>query len=210
MISIKTILTIGRQFGSGGHEIGRRVAARLNIPCYDREMLQLAAEKSGLSEKLLGNFDERPRSLLYSVAMNSYMPALPGAGAKDSLEQQVYVAIYDAIRQLAEEGPCVLIGRCADHALEGNPNLLRLFIGAPLERRIEKVMDREKLDLERAKSLIARADKRRSAYYEYYSMRKWGSVENYDFCIDSSVFGYDGTVELIAKLVEMRETYCGA
>jgi len=207
MVSMKTVLTIGRQFGSGGHEIGRRVAVRLNIPCYDREMLQMAAEKSGLSEKLLENLDERPRSLLYSVAMNAYLPALPGAGAGDSLEQQVYMATYDAIRQLAEEGPCVLIGRCADHALEGNPNLLRLFIYAPVEQRIKKVMEREKLDREQARMLIARTDKRRGAYYEYYSMRKWGVVENYDFCLDSSVFGYDGTEELITKLVKMREAH---
>ena len=110
---MKTIITIGRQFGSGGKEIGIRVAKELGIPFYDKELLQEAAKKSGLCEKIFENFDERPKSLLYSIAMDSYMFALPGTGAGDSLEQQVYLATFDTIRQIAAQGPCVMIGRCA-------------------------------------------------------------------------------------------------
>ena len=108
---MKTIITIGRQFGSGGKEVGIRVAKELGIPFYDKEILQQAAKKSGLCEKILENFDERPKSLLYSIAMDSYMFALPGTGAGDSLEQQVYLATFNTIRQIAKEGPCVIIGR---------------------------------------------------------------------------------------------------
>ena len=124
---MKTIITIGRQFGSGGKEIGIRVAKELGIPFYDKELLQEAAKKSGLCEKIFENFDERPKSLLYSIAMDSYMFALPGTGAGDSLEQQVYLATFDTVRHVAENGPCVIIGRCADYALADNPNRLSLF-----------------------------------------------------------------------------------
>src|SRR5574344_340105 len=111
---MKTIITIGRQYGSGGREIGIRLAEKLGIPLYDKELLRKAAEESGLCEKIFENFDERPKSLLYSIAMDSYMFSLPGNGVSDSLEQQGYLATFEAIRNLAESGPCVSIGRCAD------------------------------------------------------------------------------------------------
>jgi cytidylate kinase len=202
---MKTVITIGRQYGSGGREIGVRLAKKLDIPFYDKELLRKAAEESGLCEKIFENFDERPKSLLYSIAMDSYMFSLPGTGASDSLEQQVYLATYDTVRRLADEGPCVIIGRCADYALEDHPDTLRLFIDAPMEKRVEAVAAREKLTPERAKTLITKTDKRRASYYEYYSSQRWGDVDSYDFCLDSSVFGIDKTVELIEKLVAMKE-----
>lgn len=202
---MKTIITIGRQFGSGGREIGIRLAEKLQIPFYDKELLRKAAEKSGLCEKIFENFDERPKSLLYSIAMDSYLFSLPGTGSSDTLEQKVYLATYDAIRHLADEGPCVMIGRCADYALAGRDNVLKLFICAPMEKRIRTVAERENLEEDKAKALILKTDKRRASYYEYYSAQKWGGVDSYDFCLDSSVFGVDGTVELIQRLIEMKE-----
>lgn len=202
---MKTIITIGRQFGSGGREIGVQLAKRLEIPFYDKELLREAAEKSGLCEKIFENFDERPKSLLYSIAMDSYMFSLPGAGVSDSLEQQVYLATYHAIRQLADQGPCVIIGRCADYALADRSNVLKLFISAPLEKRIETVVQREKLTSDKARAMVAKTDKRRASYYEYYSSQKWGDVDSYDFCLDSSVFGIGGTVELIRRMIEIKE-----
>lgn len=202
---MRTIITIGRQFGSGGREIGVRLAKKLEIPFYDKELLRTAAEKSGLCEKLFDNFDERPKSLLYSIAMDSYMFTLPGAGVSDSLEQQVYQATFDTIKHVAGEGPCVIIGRCADYALAGRDNMLSLFIHAPLERRIAAVARWQNLDADRARQQVLRTDKRRAAYYEYYSSKKWGSVDSYNFCLDSSVLGQEGTVELIETLVQMKE-----
>lgn len=202
---MKTIITIGRQFGSGGKEVGIRVAKELGIPCYDEELLQAAAKKSGLCEKIFENFDERPKSLLYSIAMDSYMFSLPGTGAGDSLEQQVYLATFDTIRHLAEEGPCVLIGRCADYALADNPNRLSLFIHAPMDVRIKRVAERQNLTPEKAKALIIKTDKRRASYYEYYSSQKWGAVESYDYCLDSSYLGIGRTVELIQAMVAHKE-----
>lgn len=202
---MKTIITIGRQFGSGGKEIGIRVAKELGIPFYDKELLQEAAKKSGLCQQIIENFDERPRSLLYSIAMDAYMLGLPGSGAGDSLEQQVYLATFDTIRQIAEQGPCVMIGRCADYALAENPNHLSLFIHAPMDVRIQRVAKRQNLTPEKARQLIIKTDKRRSAYYEYYSSRKWGAVESYDFCLDSSYLGIGRTVELIQAMVAHKE-----
>lgn len=200
-----TIITIGRQFGSGGKEIGIRVAKELGIPFYDKELLKEAARKSGLCEKIVENFDERPKSLLYSIAMDSYMFALPGSGLGDSLEQQVYLATFNTIRRLAEQGPCVMIGRCADYALADNPNHLSLFIHAPMDVRVQRVAKRQDLTPDRARTLIAKTDKRRASYYEYYSSQKWGAVESYDFCLDSSYLGLSGTVELIRAIVEHKE-----
>ena len=202
---MKTIITIGRQFGSGGKEVCIRVAKELGIPFYDKELLQEAAKKSGLCEKIFENFDERPKSLLYSIAMDSYMFSLPGAGAGDSLEQQVYLATFDTIRHIAEKGPCVIIGRCADYALAENPNHLSLFIHAPMEARIQRVARRQKLTPEEARKTIIKTDKRRASYYEYYSSKKWGAVDSYDFCLDSSYLGLSGTVELIRAMVEHKE-----
>ena len=117
------------------------------------------------------------------------MFSLPGSGASDSLEQQVYLATFDTIRHIALQGPCVIIGRCADYALEDFPSKLRLFISAPLEQRIETVMTRENLPKEKAKAMIVKTDKRRASYYEYYSFQKWGNVESYDFIMLLSGLG---------------------
>jgi len=200
---MKTIITIGRQLGSGGKEVGIRVAKELGIPVYDKELLQEAAKKSGLHTKIFESFDERPKSLLYSIAMDAYPLGFTGAG--DSLEQQVYLATFETIRHLADEGPCVLIGRCADYALADHPDHLSLFIYAPLEDRIRRVAERQNLTEDKAKALILKTDKRRAAYYEYYSSKKWGAVESYDFCLNSSYLGLSGTVELVRSIVDQRE-----
>ena len=202
---MKTIITIGRQFGSGGKEIGIRVAKELGIPFYDKELLQEAAKKSGLCEKIFENFDERPKSLLYSIAMDSYMFALPGTGAGDSLEQQVYLATFDTIRHIAAQGPCVMIGRCADYALADDPNHMSLFTYAPMDVRILRVAKRQNISPEEARKLIIKTDKRRASYYEYYSSQTWGAVGSYDFCLDSSYLGLGGTVELIQTMVAHKE-----
>lgn len=202
---MNTVITIGRQFGSGGKEIGIRVAKELGIPFYDKELLQEAARRSGLCEKVLENFDEKPKSQLFSIAMDSYMFAMPGAGAGDSLEQQVYLATFNTIRRIAEEGPCVIIGRCADYALAGNPNHLSLFIHAPMEARIVRVAKRHDLTEEKARQLIMKTDKRRASYYEYYTSKKWGSVDSYNYCLDSSYLGLGRTVELIQTMVAHKE-----
>ena len=201
---MNTIITIGRQFGSGGREIGIRLAKALNVPFYDKELLRKAAEKSGLCEKIFENFDERPKSLLYSIAMDSYLFSLPGAGASDSLEQKVYLATYDAIRHVADEGPCVLIGRCADYALKDRDDVINVFVTAPIENRIKRVAARNGITENEAKDRIKKTDKSRASYYNYYSAKDWGDAKSYDLCIDSSLLGIDGTVELLKELIRSK------
>ena len=198
------IITVGRQFGSGGREIGIRLAKALNVPFYDKELLRKAAEKSGLCEKIFENFDERPKSLLYAIAMDAYPLGFSGS-AGESLEQQVHLAIFKTIRHIAEEGPCVIIGRCADYALADRDNVLKIFIDAPMEKRIETVAQRENLTPEKARQLILKTDKRRASYYEYYSSKRWGAVDGYDFCLNSSALGLSGTVELVRTMVDQKE-----
>ena len=194
---MKTIITIGRQFGSGGKEVGIRVAKELGIPFYDKELLQEAAKKSGLCEKIFENFDERPKSLLYSIAMDSYMFALPGAGAGDSLEQQVYLATFNTIRHLAEQGPCVIIGRCADYILREHENCLNVFVHADKAARIKRIVGLGHCEEKKAPDFVTKKDKQRANYYNFYSNNRWDDLLNYDLTIDTSRFSVDMAVDLI-------------
>ena len=198
------VITVGRQYGSGGREIGTMLAEKLGIAYYDDMLLKEAAKESGLCEDLFRSFDERPKSFLYSVAMDPYSFSMNHVMPKGSIEQQVYLATYDTIKKLADKGPCVLIGRCADYALKDRDDVINLFITAPLENRIERVARRNGITRDEAKERIKRTDKSRASYYNYYSFMYWGDAKSYDLCIDSSLLGIEGTVELLEKLVTLK------
>ena len=198
------VITVGRQYGSGGREIGTMLAEKLGIAYYDDMLLKEAAKESGLCEDLFRSLDERPKSCLYSVAMDPYSFSMNHVMPKGSIEQQVYLATYDTIKKLADKGPCVLIGRCADYALKDRDDVINLFITAPLENRIERVARRNGITRDEAKERIKRTDKSRASYYNYYSSRDWGDAKSYDLCIDSSLLGIEGTVELLEKLVTLK------
>lgn len=198
---MKRVITIGRQFGSGGREIGVKLAEARGIPYYDKELLKRAAKESGLCEHLFENFDERPKSLLYSLAMDPYSFGNLNA-PYGTIEQDVFLATFNTVKKVAEEGPCVIIGRCADYALREFDSCLSLFIYAPLEERVQRVSSLRNLPPAKAKDMINKADKQRASYYNYYTSKKWGAVGSYDFCLDSSQLGVDGTVELIEYLLE--------
>ena len=205
---MNTIITIGRQSGSGGREIGIRLAKALNVPFYDKELLRKAAEKSGLCEKIFENFDERPKSLLYSIAMDSYLFSLPGAGASDSLEQKVYLATYDAIRHVADEGPCVLIGRCADYILRNRPDVVRVFVHADPEFCVEQAMKVDSLPENEVRKKISEIDDYRARYYKHHTGHDWYDARNYDLSINSGVLGFEGVVEEIVRYMEVRSEFC--
>ena len=153
---------------------------------------------------MVHSVDERPKSFLYSVAMDPYSFSMNHVMPKGSIEQQVYLATYDTIKKLADKGPCVLIGRCADYALKDRDDVINLFITAPLENRIERVARRNGITRDEAKERIKRTDKSRASYYNYYSSKDWGDAKSYDLCIDSSLLGIEGTVELLEKLVTLK------
>lgn len=199
----KHIITIGRQFGSNGREIGRLLAERLGIPFYDKEILNATAKKSGLSEAVLKELDERPtKSFLYSLVMDPYSYGFSTTGYQTNLNQQAFQATYDTIKDIAEQGSCVIVGRCADYALRHNPDLISVFVYAPTEKRIETVMKRFNLTEDKAKSQINKEDKGRASYYNYYTSKKWGALDSYDICINSSLMSIEKTVDFIIEYID--------
>lgn len=197
----ETIITIGRQFGSGGREIGEKLARKLNLPFYDKELLKRVAKESGLCEEVLENFDEKPTSsFLYSLVMDPYSLGYNSNGFDMPLNHKVFLAAFDTIKKIADEGACVIVGRCADYALQDSKKCLNLFIHAPLERRIERIAKKYDLADSKAKDMIIKQDKQRASYYNYYTTNKWADIKNYHYCIDSSLLGIDKTVDLIASI----------
>ena len=200
-----TIIAIGRQFGSGGHHIGRELAKELGYTLYDKELLKLQAENSGIAEKVLESYDESPtNSLLYSIVMDVY-PSMNYVG--NSLNQQVYQAQYDAIRNLKDKGNCVIIGRAADYILRDCPNLVTVFIHADIEKRAERIAKYEHVSIAKAKDMVLKADKKRASYYNFQTEKKWGQASSYMLSIDSGAIGFDNSVKLIKDFVELRQSY---
>lgn len=207
MAKTNTIITIGRQFGSAGREIGHLIAKHLDVKLYDKEMLNRAAQESGLCQELFETHDEKPtNSFLYSLVMDTYsLGYSSGAYTDMPINHKVFLAQFDAIKKIADEGPCILVGRCADYALEEYDNVLSVFIHADLDARIRRIARIYDLTDAKAKDLITKTDKRRSSYYNYYSNKKWGAADSYDVCLNSSILGIEGTAEAIEKLIEIKE-----
>ena len=201
---MKTVITIGRQFGSGGREIGEKLSKAYGINYYDRELLARAAKESGFCEEILQNHDERPtNSFLYNLVIDTYSFGYNSSAFVDMpISQKVFLAQFDTIKKVAEEGPCVIVGRCADYALDGRDNVINLFIYADEDFKIKRVMDIYDLDEGKARDMINKKDKQRQSYYNYYTNRKWGKADTYDLCINSAVLGIDGSVKLIKQFVE--------
>ena len=194
------IYTIGREFGSNGLAVGEALAKKLGINFYDKELLQEAAKKSGFCEEILENHDEKPtNSFLYSLVMDTYSTAgYATAPFLDMpLNHKVLLAQFDAIKSLAEQESCVIVGRCADYALADKPNVVNVFIRADLEDRIKNVSKRLDISNNKAKDLCHKKDKQRSSYYNYYTSKKWGDSRSYDLCINLSKISIDDAVDMI-------------
>ncbi len=204
---MNTIITIGRQYGSAGRHIGQELAKQLNIPFYNKELLERAAKDSGFCKEVFENHDEKPtNSFLYSLVMDTYSFGYSSNVLSDMpLNQKVFLAQFDSIKKLAQEGPCVIIGRCADYALEEFPNCISIFIHADLNIRIKRIARLYSLTDAKAKDRIIKADKQRASYYNYYTSKKWGDADSYNFSFDSGLLGVDGTVEMIKHAIEQRE-----
>ena len=205
---MKTVITIGRQFGSGGREIGEKLAQAYDIKYYDKELIARAAKESGFCEEILMNHDERPtNSFLYNLVIDTYSFGYNSSSFVDMpMSQKVFLAQFDTIKKIADEGPCVIVGRCADYALEGRDNVINLFIYADEDFRVRKIMEQYSMDENNARDNLVKKDKQRASYYNYYTNRKWGRAESYDLCINSSVLGIDGSVKLIKQFVEDFES----
>ena len=202
----RTVITIGREFGSGGHEIGTKLAQRLGVKCYDKELLAIAAKESGLCEDLFESQDEKPtNSFLYSLVMDTYSLGYTNSYVNMPINHKVFLAQFDAIKKIAQREPCVLVGRCADYALEDDPFAVSVFIKADIDQRDERIKKTYELSENKAADLIQKTDKKRASYYNYYSSKKWGEAKSYDLCIDSGELGIEGCIDLIMKYIELKE-----
>lgn len=199
------VINIGRQLGSGGHEVGLLLAAALNIDFYDKELIEMASEKSGLAKGLFEKMDEKTgRSMIHGIfSMHS------------GVNNEVYVGNYlcnetlfkiqsDVIRELAEKKSCLFVGRCADYILRDNERVINVFIAADPSDRVKRVMQKQGLTAEKAEELIEKTDKKRSGYYNFYSNKVWGAAESYHLCINTSALGIEGTVNLVRHFVEEK------
>lgn len=196
----RIIISIGRQYGSGGREIGRRLAKEFNIDFYDKELLTLAAKESGFSEEILKENDENHNgSFLYSLVMGTYT-----GGNNLPLNHKLFLAQFDTIKKLADEKSCVIIGRCADYALEYNPNCVKVFIHADIDTRIKRAIEEYGVSPDKVEEVVKKTDKKRESYYNFYTGKKWGLMENYDITLNSSFTGIDGAVKVIADLVREK------
>ncbi len=205
---MNTVITIGRQFGSAGREIGELVANYFDIKFYDKELLTRAAKESGFCEEMLENHDEKPTgSFLYNLVMDTYSFGYNSSHFVDMpISHKVFLAQFDAIKKIAHEEPCVIVGRCADYALSDMKNCVHIFIYGNEDEKIKFIMNKYNLDAAKAKDMCIKKDKQRQSYYNYYSSKKWGRADSYDLCINSSVLGIEGTVKLITQYVEDFES----
>jgi len=199
-MSDNIIITIGRQYGSGGREIGEKLAKSLGIAFYDKELLSVAAKESGMCKELFENNDEKPtNSFLYSLVMGNY-------GSTDlPLNHKIFLAQFDAIKKIAKENSCVIVGRCADYALENYPNCTNIFIHSDMASRIKRATTLYAIEPLKAEDTINKIDKKRAKYYNFYSSKNWGTASNYDLTFNSGLIGIDNCVKLIEEFVKMKQ-----
>lgn len=190
------IITISRQFGSGGRTVGKEVAAKLSIPCYDGEVIERVAEESGFAKDYIKEHGE------YTAHRTWFGRALNAAGGSGGLSNQdvIWIAQRKVILDFAEKGPCVIVGRCADFILKGRKDLLTVFIHADDQVRAERIVRLYGESEENPEKRLKDKDKRRSAYYKYYTDTEWGEAKNYDIALDSGKFGIEKCVEIITQL----------
>jgi cytidylate kinase len=202
---MKSVITIGRQYGCGGREICKKLSEKLNIPFYDRELIEYAAAKSGISSDVLEQYDEKAtNSLLYSLSLNSYTYVNASVSTMHlPLNDQLYISQSEVIKQLADKGPCIILGRCSDYVLKDRDDVLKVFIHCDMDSRIENIVNRFGLPKSKAVELIKKTDKRRASYYNYYTHRKWGDLSNFDFVVNSKV-GIEKVVDMIANFYNSK------
>ena len=206
MMSCNKIITITRQYGSGGHEIGKALASKLGIGFYDKELISLAAKKSGVAPEVFEKADEKTaNSLLYSLSVGLYNY---GNGFSSSMgdlpvNDKLYLLQHRIIKEKAESECFVIVGRCADYILRSNPNVVKIFIYADIESRIKRAVDRHEIEPARAKQAVIKTDKNRANYYSFYSGQKWGQADNFDLCVNSTKLTTEQAVDLIASYIEI-------
>ena len=198
------IINVGRQLGSGGHDIARMLAMDFSAKYYDKEILNLAAKESGFSEKVFEQNDEQRG--FFKTLLRQYVPFLSDSSFYTSnfSSDSLFKFQSDAIRKAAQQGSCVFVGRCADYVLRDFDNVVNVFISASMWYRVEQILNKQKVTPQEAKRIILQAEGKRAAYYNYYTGKKWGHAESYDLCVDSSILGMLETEKLIADFIRKK------
>ena len=193
------IITISRQYGSGGREIGQKLAKHYDIPFYDNEIITRAAKESGFAEETFARAEDKAtNSLLYSLAMGINVYGNQDFGFSGlSRDDRISLAQSDVIRKVAEEGPCIIVGRCADYVLKEREDVVNLFIKAAMSFRIERAVSEYNIEENKAADVILKNDKRRGNYYNYHVGEKWTDLNNYDLVVRSDLSGIDNAVKCI-------------
>lgn len=205
-MSKNTIVTIGREFGSGGREIGKKLAEQLNIPFYDKELINLAAKESGMSPEVFEAADEQAtNSLLYSMSVGAFSLGNHITNIADMpVNDKLFLLQCNIIKKIAQKSSCVIVGRCAYYVLQGRANCLNVFIRGDMPQKIERIGTLYNMPPKKAEEVILKTDKRRKNYYNYYTGLKWGRMENYDLILNSSQFGIDNCVKILQTLFELN------
>ena len=196
------IINVGRQLGSGGHDIARMLALDFNAKYYDKEILNLAAKESGFSEKIFEQNDEKKGFIrgLFSMAT----PHVSGSYESGFSQENLFKFQSDAIRKAAQEGSCVFVGRCADYVLRDFENVVNFFITASMHDRVQQILNKQNVTPPEAKRIILQAEGQRASYYNYYTGKKWGHAESYDLCVNTSILGMVETEKMIAEFIRKK------
>ena len=199
------VITIARGYGSGGKTIGKMLSEKLDIPFYDRELLRMASDDSGIHERLFGQADERVKPGLRKPFGKVYKGELLPPESDDFVsDDNLFNYQAKIIKELADTCSCVIVGRCADFILQGRTNVVKLFVHAPFESCVKTVMDMYALPQKEDEKKIQDTDRHRSAYYKYYTRRNWDNAQNYDLCLNSAELGFDKCVEIVEAYMNIR------
>ena len=201
------IVTIARQFGSGGREIGEELSKKLGVKFYDKELISIAAKESNIAPEIFENVDEKAtNSLLYSLSLGLYsFSNTYSVGDNLPVNDKLYILQHKIIKKVADEGPCVIVGRCADHILRDRNDVLRVFIYADLDFRVKRAIDLKGVKPSKAEQVVQKTDKSRSNYYNFYSGKKWGLTENYDLCINRTKLTCEQVADIIESYLKITE-----
>jgi len=201
----KYVITIGRQLGSGGREIGQKLAAQLAVSFYDKELIRIASQQSGVKEEFFERVDEKKHFSLFPGLFGIRTSVTDDLFSNYYLSNETLFLIQsDIMRKLAEEGSCIFVGRCADYVMKEQPNCLNIFISADTSDRIKRISERHNMTDSKAREIIEKTDKSRAGYYNYFSGKVWGAASSYHLCVNSSLLGIEETVNFIRGFAEKR------
>ncbi|MDR2180046.1 MAG: cytidylate kinase-like family protein [Synergistaceae bacterium] len=196
------VITIGREFGSGGRQVGEQLARELGISFYDKSLIHLAVAKSGFDPATIEKAEEEATSkFLFNLAIGGYAATGVFSQVNVPISDQIFFAQSKAVEEIASQGSCVIIGRCANYILRNLPRLARVFVYGEAEDKLRRIVEQYGVPQEEARATMTKIDKGRANYYEHYTNEKWGSVKSYDLAINTSFTGIDGAVKIIRAMI---------